>query len=72
MNPDVMPIDQLPGRTELIEDLASFGVGAGVMIPPFVIYAPPRTARSDRAAARALDELRPLLSKLARRRRVIR
>ncbi len=72
MNPDISPNEQRPGRGELIEDLAAFGVGAGVMVPPFVVYTPPRTARGDRAAARALDELRPLLSKLARRRRVIR
>lgn len=63
---------QKPSRAELIEDLASFGVGAGVMVPPFVLYAPPRTVRSDRAAAHALHELRPLLGELARRRRVIR
>lgn len=72
MNSDISPNDMRPGRGELIEDLAAFGVGAGVMVPPFVLYTPPRTANGDRAAARALDELRPLLNKLARRRRVIR
>ena len=72
MNPDIAPKEPRPSHTELIEDLAAFGVGAGVLIPPFVLYAPPRTAHGDRAAAHALDELRPLLNKLARRRRVIR
>lgn len=72
MNTDMPPNEQRTHRGELIEDLAAFGVGAGVLVPPFVVYAPPRTVHSDRAAARALDELRPLLNKLARRRRVIR
>jgi 3-deoxy-D-manno-octulosonic acid (KDO) 8-phosphate synthase len=72
VNPAIAPIETMSGREELIEDLAAFGVGAGVMVAPFVLYAPPRTAHGDRAAARALDELRPLLNKLARRRRVIR
>ncbi|WP_244147207.1 hypothetical protein [Paraburkholderia bryophila] len=72
MNSDIATIEQRAGRTELIEDLAAFGVGAGVMVPPFVLYAPQRTLRSDQAAAHALNALRPLLSKLARRRRVIR
>ena len=72
MNPKIAPYEKRPSRGELIDDLAAFGVGAGVLVPPFVVYAPPRTAHADRAAARALDELRPLLNKLARRRRVIR
>lgn len=72
MNSDNSPNDTRPGRGALIEDLAAFGVGAGVMVPPFVLYAPARTARGDLAAALALDELRPLLNKMARRRRVIR
>jgi hypothetical protein len=72
VNSDTSPNDMRPGRGELIEDLAAFGVGAGVMVPPFVLYTPPRTARGDRAAAHALNELRPLLNTLARRRRVIR
>ncbi|MFL9888945.1 hypothetical protein PQR66_38400 [Paraburkholderia agricolaris] len=72
MNSYIATIERRPGRTELIEDLAAFGIGAGVMVPPFVLYTPPRTLRSDQAAAHALDALRPLLNKLARRRRVIR
>jgi len=59
-------------RDFLAADLAEFGIGAGVLVPPFVVYIPPRTARTDQAAAAAMRELRPLLSKLARRRRVIR
>jgi hypothetical protein len=70
--PAIPPNELRQGLGELIEDLAAFGVGAGVMVPPFVLYAPARTARGDLAAARALDELRPLLNKMARRRRVIR
>jgi len=72
VNPESAPNEKRPSRRELVEDLAAFGVGAGVLVPPFVVYAPPRTVHADRAAARALDELRPLLDKLARRRRVIR
>lgn len=72
MNSDLATIEQQVGRMELIEDLAALGVGAGVMVAPFVLYTPPRTLRSDQAAAHALDALRPLLDKLARRRRVIR
>jgi len=58
-------------RDFLAADLAEFGIGAGVLVPPFVVYNPPRTARNDQAAAAAMRELRPLLSKLARRHRMI-
>ncbi|HDR9032663.1 TPA: hypothetical protein QDB07_000099 [Burkholderia vietnamiensis] len=58
-------------RDFLAADLAEFGIGAGVLVPPFVVYNPPRTARTDQAAAAAMRELRPLLSQMARRRRVI-
>ncbi|KVX62745.1 hypothetical protein [Burkholderia stagnalis] len=55
-------------RDFLAADLAEFGIGAGVLVPPFVVYDPPRTARTDQAAAAAMRELRPLLLKMARRR----
>lgn len=59
-------------RDFLAADLAEFGIGAGVMVPPFVVYNPPRTTRADRAAAIAMHALRPLLTEMAKRRRVIR
>lgn len=59
-------------REALFEDLAELGIGAGVCVPAFVVYTPPRTARGDQAAAHAMKELRPLLAKLARRRSILR
>lgn len=59
-------------REALFEDLAELGIGAGVCVPTFVVYTPPRTARGDQAAAHAMKELRPLLAKLARRRLILR
>lgn len=64
--------DSATARDFLAADLAEFGIGAGVLVPPFVVYNPPRTHRSDHAAARAMHELRPLLAKLKRRKWVIR
>ncbi|MBU9511753.1 hypothetical protein [Burkholderia multivorans] len=59
-------------RDFLAADLAEFGIGAGVLVPPFVVYNPPRTARTDQANAAAMRELRPLLAQMARSRWVIR
>ncbi|PRH10750.1 hypothetical protein C6T60_02165 [Burkholderia multivorans] len=59
-------------RDFLAADLAEFGIGAGVLVPPFVVYNPPRTARTDQANTAAMRELRPLLAQMARRRWVIR
>ncbi|WP_175805375.1 MULTISPECIES: hypothetical protein [Burkholderia cepacia complex] len=64
--------DSVATRDFLAADLAEFGIGAGVLVPPFVVYSPPRTHCSDHAAARAMHELRPLLAKLKRRKWVIR
>ncbi|UKD15437.1 hypothetical protein L3V59_21045 [Burkholderia aenigmatica] len=55
-------------RELLIEDLADFGIGAGVLAAPHELTSPARTAESDLAEAAAMRVLRPLLRNLSKRR----
>ncbi|VWD11565.1 hypothetical protein [Burkholderia lata] len=55
-------------RDLLIEDLADFGIGAGVLAAPPELTSPARTAESDLAEAAAMHVLRPLLRNLSKRR----
>ncbi|WP_448165955.1 hypothetical protein [Burkholderia cepacia] len=55
-------------RELLIEDLADFGIGAGVLATAPELSSPPRTAESDQAEEAAMHVLRPLLRDLSKRR----
>ncbi|MEK6352080.1 MAG: hypothetical protein V4796_02260 [Burkholderia cenocepacia] len=55
-------------RELLIEDLADFGIGAGVLATAPKLSSPPRTAESDQAEEAAMRVLRPLLRDLSKRR----